>query len=92
MSSSRPISITCTTISSSPYTDCNYGGVFSLWDRMFGTFAELTEDETIFGLDTHMEPATTQDFGTLITLPFRAASETGNALGGDYAALAPKAS
>ncbi|PIH02801.1 hypothetical protein CS542_03340 [Pedobacter sp. IW39] len=20
-----------------PYTDCNYGDVFSIWDRLFGT-------------------------------------------------------
>lgn len=38
-----------------PYTDRNYGDTFSMWDRLFGTFAELSAEETIFGLDTHMK-------------------------------------
>lgn len=37
-----------------PATNCNYGDVFSIWDRMFGTFVELPADEIVFGLDTHM--------------------------------------
>ena len=53
-----------------PYTNCNYGGVFSVWDRLFGTFAELSEVDTVFGLDTHMAPAPTQAFGCLIAMPF----------------------
>ena len=55
-----------------PYTNCNYGGVFSVWDRLFGTFAELSEAETVFGLDTHMTPSETQNFGRLIAMPFQA--------------------
>ena len=27
------------------YIDKNYGGVFVLWDRLFGTFADEREDE-----------------------------------------------
>jgi len=38
-----------------PSTNRNFGDVFSIWDRLFGTFIELPRDETIFGLDTHME-------------------------------------
>lgn len=31
--------------------DKNYGGVFIIWDRLFGTFAEEKEDEEIiYGL------------------------------------------
>ena len=37
-----------------PATNCNYGDVFSVWDRMFGTFVELPADQIVFGLDTHM--------------------------------------
>ena len=29
--------------SNTPYIDKNYGGVFILWDRLFGTYAEETE-------------------------------------------------
>lgn len=33
------------------YIDKNYGGIFVLWDRMFGTFAEESDDEpVIFGV------------------------------------------
>jgi sterol desaturase/sphingolipid hydroxylase (fatty acid hydroxylase superfamily) len=33
------------------YVDRNYGGIFVLWDRMFGTFTEESDDETvIFGV------------------------------------------
>ncbi|MDZ7888848.1 MAG: sterol desaturase family protein [Pseudomonas sp.] len=35
------------------YMDRNYGGVFILWDRLFGTFqAELDEEPVIFGVTT----------------------------------------
>lgn len=36
-----------------PGTNCNYGDVFSVWDRLFGTFVDLSHEETVFGLDTH---------------------------------------
>jgi sterol desaturase/sphingolipid hydroxylase (fatty acid hydroxylase superfamily) len=38
-----------------PGTNCNYGDVFSIWDRLFGTYVDLSHEETVFGLDTHME-------------------------------------
>ncbi|HEY0300075.1 MAG TPA: sterol desaturase family protein [Rhizomicrobium sp.] len=40
-----------------PATNCNYGDVFSVWDRLFGTFIELPAGEIVFGLDTHMSDA-----------------------------------
>jgi alkylglycerol monooxygenase len=34
-----------------PYIDKNYGGIFILWDRLFGTFAEERDDEpVVFGV------------------------------------------
>jgi sterol desaturase/sphingolipid hydroxylase (fatty acid hydroxylase superfamily) len=39
-----------------PATNCNYGDVFSIWDRMLGTFIHLERENTVFGLDTHMSP------------------------------------
>lgn len=38
-----------------PGTNCNYGDVFSIWDRLFGTYVDLSDEEPVFGLDTHME-------------------------------------
>jgi sterol desaturase/sphingolipid hydroxylase (fatty acid hydroxylase superfamily) len=37
-----------------PATNRNYGDVFSIWDRMFGTLMHLAGEDTVFGLDTHM--------------------------------------
>ncbi len=34
-----------------PFTDRNYGDVFIIWDRLFGTFAALPAHEIKFGLD-----------------------------------------
>ena len=53
-----------------PYTDQNFGGVLSIWDRLFGTFAELEEADCVFGLDTHMEPEPCASFASLIGMPF----------------------
>lgn len=53
-----------------PFTDCNFGGVLSIWDRLFGTFAELDEADTVFGLDTHMTPEPASEFLSLVAMPF----------------------
>ncbi|MES2277984.1 MAG: sterol desaturase family protein [Bacteroidota bacterium] len=54
-----------------PYTDCNYGDVLSIWDRIFGTYTELDASDTIFGIDTHMEPAVNARFASIIKIPFQ---------------------
>ncbi len=54
-----------------PYTDCNYGDIFSIWDRIFGTFRELCAKDTVFGLDTHMDVAVNGNFIGIIKMPFR---------------------
>jgi sterol desaturase/sphingolipid hydroxylase (fatty acid hydroxylase superfamily) len=45
-----------------PGTNCNYGDVFSIWDRLFGTYVDMPREDTVFGLDTHMSETNT---GTL---------------------------
>ncbi|HXC53008.1 MAG TPA: sterol desaturase family protein [Candidatus Limnocylindrales bacterium] len=40
-----------------PYTDTNYGTIFSVWDRLFGTFRTLDTDEVVFGIDSIPESA-----------------------------------
>ncbi len=37
-----------------PGTNCNYGDVLSVWDRMFGTYVEMDGEDTVFGLDSHI--------------------------------------
>ncbi len=53
-----------------PYTDCNYGDVLSIWDRLFGTFKRLPAEDLIFGVDTHMRKEENGNFKTLFNIPF----------------------
>lgn len=53
-----------------PYTDCNYGDVLSIWDRMFGTFSRLSASKIIFGVDTYMTESENSRYGSLIKMPF----------------------
>lgn len=54
-----------------PYTDSNYGNVFSLWDRLFGTFRTLDRSALVYGVDTHLDPAEHSTVGALLTMPLR---------------------
>ena len=54
-----------------PYTDSNYGNIFSIWDRLFGTFSRLDDEKIVFGIDTHMENAEHSRIGNLLKIPFQ---------------------
>jgi sterol desaturase/sphingolipid hydroxylase (fatty acid hydroxylase superfamily) len=54
-----------------PYTDTNYGNIFSVWDRLFGTFAKAKRDQLIYGIDTHMQPSENNQLGNLLEMPFQ---------------------
>lgn len=54
-----------------PHTDRNYGDVLSIWDRLFGTFGELEQENTRFGIDTHMDKETTGKFLNILKIPFQ---------------------
>lgn len=54
-----------------PGTDCNYGDVLSLWDRLFGTQISLRPDSIQFGVDTHLD----RDGDLLALLGLKPASE-----------------
>jgi len=53
-----------------PYTDCNYGDVLSIWDRMFSTFKKLPAEKLIFGVDTYMQKTDTGNFVSIFKIPF----------------------
>ena len=53
-----------------PYTDCNYGDVLSIWDRMFGTFKKVYGEELYFGIDTYMKKEDIGSFSSLMKMPF----------------------
>ncbi len=54
-----------------PYTDSNYGNIFSIWDRLFGTFKVLPREEIVYGVDTHMQPEEHNNLGNLLKIPFQ---------------------
>ncbi len=51
-----------------PYTDANYGNMFSIWDRLFGTYAQLEPEEIVYGLDVFDKRE--EHLGDLLGLPF----------------------
>lgn len=53
-----------------PYTDSNYGDVFSVWDRFFGTFKRTNGESLKFGIDTYMDKKEIENFKSLVVLPF----------------------
>ncbi len=54
-----------------PYTDSNYGNVFSVWDRLFRTFSTLDRTQIVYGVDTHMDPHEHGTVKALLTMPLR---------------------
>jgi sterol desaturase/sphingolipid hydroxylase (fatty acid hydroxylase superfamily) len=53
-----------------PYTDSNYGNIFSIWDRLFGTFMTLPKEKIIYGIDTYREPNEHNTISSLVKMPF----------------------
>jgi sterol desaturase/sphingolipid hydroxylase (fatty acid hydroxylase superfamily) len=54
-----------------PYTDSNYGNIFSVWDRLFGTFKTLSKEDIIYGVDSHMEIKEHNHLQNLLKIPFQ---------------------
>jgi len=54
-----------------PYTDSNYGDVFALWDRLFGTYRKLDPKDIDYGLDRYYPNEKDEDFVALIKKPFQ---------------------
>jgi sterol desaturase/sphingolipid hydroxylase (fatty acid hydroxylase superfamily) len=54
-----------------PYTDSNYGNIFSLWDRLFGTYAVMPKHVSLrFGIDSLPNPEDHDRLGKLMNIPF----------------------
>jgi sterol desaturase/sphingolipid hydroxylase (fatty acid hydroxylase superfamily) len=54
-----------------PYTDSNYGNIFSLWDRVFGTYMALDSDKIVYGVDTFPDIAKNTNLKELLKQPFQ---------------------
>ncbi|HAI43827.1 MAG TPA: sterol desaturase [Maribacter sp.] len=53
-----------------PYTDSNYGNIFSWWDRLFGTYMHLDREKIIYGVDTFPDEVANGKIGPLLKYPF----------------------
>ncbi|HEY0677108.1 MAG TPA: sterol desaturase family protein [Chitinophagaceae bacterium] len=57
---------------SQPLTDTNYGNIFSIWDRLFGTFVYVKDVNTLrYGIDTHPNEEEHNRVGNLLKIPFQ---------------------
>ena len=54
-----------------PYTDSNYGNIFSVWDRLFGTYRTLPNDEIKYGIDTYPDAKDHNNLKNLLKIPFQ---------------------
>jgi sterol desaturase/sphingolipid hydroxylase (fatty acid hydroxylase superfamily) len=54
-----------------PYTDSNYGDLFSVWDHVFGTFTYLAKEDVQFGLDEVQDELTVKPLKLFTTRIFQ---------------------
>ena len=54
-----------------PYSDTNYGNIFSFWDRIFGTYVVVDNSKLRYGVDTYMDKAQTENIVDLLKIPFQ---------------------
>ncbi len=53
-----------------PYTDSNYGNIFSIWDRLFGTYMNLNPEKIVYGVDTFPDEKENSSISGLLKQPF----------------------
>ena len=53
-----------------PHTDKNYGNIFSIWDRLLGTFATFDRDKIVYGVDVFPDEKKNNKIGSLLKQPF----------------------
>ncbi|WP_452223759.1 sterol desaturase family protein [Lacinutrix chionoecetis] len=53
-----------------PYTDSNYGNIFSVWDRLFGTYMHLDRSQITYGVDTFPNAEENASLKHLLKQPF----------------------
>ena len=54
-----------------PYTDSNYGNIFSIWDRIFGTYMEFDRDKLVYGVDVFPDEEENSRVWDLLKQPFQ---------------------
>ena len=54
-----------------PYSDMNYGNIFSFWDRLARTYVRVDNSKITYGVDTHMDAHYAENIWTLLKIPFQ---------------------
>ncbi|WP_411767726.1 sterol desaturase family protein [Winogradskyella sp. A3E31] len=54
-----------------PYTDSNYGNIFSIWDRLFGTYRYMDRENLVYGVDVFFDEEENGKIGNLLKQPFQ---------------------
>lgn len=54
-----------------PYTDSNYGNIFSIWDRLLGTFMILDTNKIVYGVDVFPDEKANSNIKDLLKQPFQ---------------------
>ena len=53
-----------------PYTDSNYGNLFAIWDRIFGTYMKFDREAIVYGVDTFPDEIKNGNLVELLKQPF----------------------
>jgi len=53
-----------------PYTDSNYGNIFSFWDRIFSTYRRVNNKNLVYGIDSYNSLEEADDIITMLKIPF----------------------
>jgi sterol desaturase/sphingolipid hydroxylase (fatty acid hydroxylase superfamily) len=54
-----------------PYTDSNYGNIFSIWDRLLGTYRYMDREKLVYGVDVFPDEKKNSHIGELLKQPFQ---------------------
>lgn len=55
-----------------PYTDSNYGNIFSIWDHIFGTYRFIEREKLVYGVDVFPDEKKNSNIKDLLKQPFQA--------------------
>ena len=53
-----------------PYTDTNFGNIFSLWDRLLGTYSYYEREKIVYGVDVFPDTVKNTQIESLLQQPF----------------------
>ena len=54
-----------------PFTDANYGNIFSIWDRIFSTYMDLYREKIVYAVDVFPDEKENSKIDELLKQPFQ---------------------